>query len=133
MTSERADRCPFCPPDIESKVLERCGAVVAIADKCPVTNGHMLILPVRHTPDFFSMTPPEKRDADRLIQVLRDRIEASDQTVTGFNIGVNCGASAGQTIMHAHIHLIPRRDGDMPQPKGGVRGVIPDRRVYADR
>ena len=133
MTSERAQRCPFCPPDIGPKVLDQCGTVVAIADKHPVTKGHMLILPVRHTPDFFSMTPEEKRDADRLIQLLRDRIEASDAAVTGFNLGVNCGTSAGQTIMHAHIHLIPRRDGDLPQPKGGVRGVIPDRREYSER
>lgn len=133
MMSEHAQRCPFCPPDIEPKVLEQCGTVVAIADKHPVTKDHVLILPVRHTPDFFSMTSAEKKDADRLIRIVRDRIEASDGTVTGFNIGVNCGTSAGQTIMHAHIHLIPRRDGDMPQPKGGVRGVIPDRRAYADR
>jgi ATP adenylyltransferase len=132
MTSDRADQCPFCSLHIGPKVLERCGTVVAIADKHPVTKGHMLILPLRHTPDFFSMTPEEKKDADRLIQVLRDRIEASDQTVTGFNIGVNCGTSAGQTIMHAHIHLIPRRDGDAPQPEGGVRGVIPDRQAYTD-
>lgn len=132
MTSDRADPCPFCPPDIGPKVLERCGTVVAIVDKHPVTKGHMLILPLRHTPDFFSMTPEEKKDADRLIQVLRDRIEASDQTVTGFNIGMNCGTSAGQTIMHAHIHLIPRRDGDVPQPEGGVRGAIPDRQAYTD-
>jgi diadenosine tetraphosphate (Ap4A) HIT family hydrolase len=132
MTSDRADQCPFCSLHIEQKVLERCGTAVAIVDKHPVTKGHMLILPLRHTPDFFSMTPEEKKDADRLIQVLRDRIEASDQTVTGFNVGVNCGTSAGQTIMHAHIHLIPRRDGDVPQPEGGVRGVIPDRQAYTD-
>jgi diadenosine tetraphosphate (Ap4A) HIT family hydrolase len=112
--------------------VERCGTVVAIADKHPVTEGHMLILPVRHTPDYFAMTPEEKKDADRLIHILRERIEASDATVTGFNIGVNCGTSAGQTIMHAHIHLIPRRDGDVPQPRGGVRGVIPDQQAYAD-
>jgi diadenosine tetraphosphate (Ap4A) HIT family hydrolase len=130
MTSARAHECPFCPPGIGSKVLVQCGTVVAIEDKHPVTKGHMLIIPVRHAPDFFSMTSEEKKDADRLIQLLRSRIEAADETVTGFNIGVNCGASAGQTIMHAHIHLIPRRDGDMPKPKGGVRGVIPDRREY---
>ena len=132
MTPERTDRCPFCEPDRGPKVVERCGTVVAIADKNPVTKGHMLILPVRHTPDYFAMTPEEKKDADRLIRILRDRIEASDATVTGFNIGVNCGTSAGQTIMHAHIHFIPRRDGDVPQPRGGVRGVIPDQQAYAD-
>jgi diadenosine tetraphosphate (Ap4A) HIT family hydrolase len=109
------------------------GTVVAIEDKHPVTKGHMLVLPIRHTPDFFSMTCEEKKDADDLIELLRGQIQASDSTVTGFNIGVNCGESAGQTIMHAHIHLIPRRDGDMARPRGGVRGVIPEKRGYGDR
>ncbi len=132
MTSEYTGGCPFCRPHIESKIRQRCGTVVAIEDKHPVTKGHMLIVPIRHTQDFFSMTSEEKEDAARLVQLLRDRIKASDSAVTGFNVGINCGESAGQTIMHAHIHLIPRRDGDMTQPKGGVRGVIPDRREYAD-
>jgi len=121
---------PFCPPSIESKIIEKLGSVIAINDKNPVTEGHILVLPIRHTPDYFSMTSEEKSDADKLIQILRERIEKSDPTVTGFNIGVNCGTSAGQTIMHAHIHLISQRDGDTPQPKGGVRGVIPDKMGY---
>ncbi|MBN1361493.1 MAG: HIT family protein [Sedimentisphaerales bacterium] len=132
MTSGRPHRCSFCPPHIEAKVVERCGTVVAIADEHPVTEGHMLVVPTRHTRDFFSMTSEEKKDADRLIQLLRRKIEASDPAVTGFNIGVNCGKSAGQTIMHAHIHLIPRRDGDIARPEGGVRGVIPDKREYSN-
>ncbi len=133
MPSDRANPCPFCPPQTEPNVLERCGTVVAIADKHPVTPGHLLIVPIRHTRDFFLMTPEEKRDADGLIQRLRARIEASDPAVSGFNIGVNCGRSAGQTILHAHIHLIPRRDGDVAQPRGGVRGVIPSRQTYPER
>jgi len=122
--------CPFCSPNVESKIVERLGTVIAIEDKHPVTKGHILVFPVRHTPNYFSMTSEEKKDADNLIRILRDRIEKSDSAVTGFNIGANCGKSAGQSIMHAHIHLIPRRDGDMPQPKGGVRGVIPNRMGY---
>ncbi len=133
MASDPTERCPFCGSQIAAHVLERCGTVVAIADKNPVTEGHVLIVPRRHTADFFSMTEEEKRDAERLIQRLHERIKASDATVTGFNIGVNCGASAGQTIMHAHIHLIPRRDGDATQPRGGVRGVIPARQAYPER
>jgi len=133
MTSPCEASCPFCPPNVAAKVLERCGTVLAIADKHPVTEGHMLVLPVRHVQDFFSMTCEEKKDADQLIQRLRARIEEADPTVTGFNIGVNCGESAGQTMLHAHIHLIPRRDGDIPEPRGGVRGVIPDRRRYPDQ
>ena len=95
-----------------------------------MTKDHVLVLPIRHTTDFFSMTFEEKKDADKLIQILCDRIAKSDTTVTGFNVGTNCGKSAGQFIMHAHIHLIPRRDGDMAKPKGGVRGVIPDKMEY---
>jgi diadenosine tetraphosphate (Ap4A) HIT family hydrolase len=122
--------CPFCSTSIESKIIEKLGSVIAIKDKNPVTEGHILVLPIRHTPDFFSMSPEEKKDAGELMRILRDRIEKADSTVTGFNVGTNCGKSAGQSIMHAHIHLIPRRDGDVPQPKGGVRGVIPDKMGY---
>jgi len=103
---------------------------MAVKDTHPVTKGHILLLPVRHTHDYFSMSTEEKKDADKLLRILRDSIEKSDPTVTGFNIGTNCGESAGQSIMHAHIHLIPRRDGDTPKPRGGVRGVIPGRRGY---
>ena len=130
MTSESKLNCPFCSASIESKIIERLGTVVAIKDKHSVTKGHVLVLPIRHTLDFFSMTSEEKKDADKLIRILRDRIEKSDSTVTGFNIGANCGKSAGQTIMHAHIHLIPRRNGDTPNPKGGVRGVVPEKMEY---
>jgi diadenosine tetraphosphate (Ap4A) HIT family hydrolase len=76
------------------------------------------------------MTTVEKMDSDNLIRILQKRILDSDSTVTGFNIGMNCGESAGQTIFHAHLHLIPRIDGDTPNPRGGVRGVIPDRINY---
>jgi len=130
MTLESKLNCPFCSASIESKIIERLGTVVAIKDKHSVTKGHVLVLPIRHTLDFFSITSEEKKDADKLIRILRDRIEKSDSTVTGFNIGTNCGKSAGQTIMHAHIHLIPRRNGDTPNPKGGVRGVIPEKMEY---
>ncbi len=90
----------------------------------------MLIIPVRHTPDFLTMTSRERRDAEALILSLKDDILKKDPSVTGFNMGVNCGVSAGQTIMHAHIHLIPRRNGDTAHPRGGVRGVFPGKRSY---
>jgi ATP adenylyltransferase len=76
------------------------------------------------------MTEKERRDADALILILKSRIMAADPAVRGFNIGVNCGECAGQTVFHAHIHLIPRREGDTPAPRGGVRGVIPDKMDY---
>jgi diadenosine tetraphosphate (Ap4A) HIT family hydrolase len=76
------------------------------------------------------MTDQERRDAESLIRILKKRLSESDESITGFNVGMNCGESAGQTIFHAHIHLIPRRDGDTPDPTGGVRGVIPDKMSY---
>jgi len=80
--------------------------------------------------DYFSMDETEKRDIGALIMKLKNHITENDQSVTGFNIGTNIGESAGQTIFHAHIHLIPRRNGDTPHPRGGVRGVIPEKMSY---
>jgi diadenosine tetraphosphate (Ap4A) HIT family hydrolase len=76
------------------------------------------------------MTAEEKLHADELLRVMKNTIAAKDSSVTGFNVGMNCGESAGQTVMHAHIHLIPRRVGDAASPRGGVRGVIPERMSY---
>jgi len=79
---------------------------------------------------LFFMNETEKRDIGALIMKLKNRIVEKDHSVTGFNIGTNIGDSAGQTIFHAHIHLIPRRSGDTPNPRGGVRGVIPEKMSY---
>jgi ATP adenylyltransferase len=76
------------------------------------------------------MTSREREEAQDLLRILRNKISNQDRSVTGFNMGTNCGESAGQTIWHAHIHLIPRRDGDTSNPRGGVRGVIPARMSY---
>jgi ATP adenylyltransferase len=103
--------------------------VFAIHDKYPVTPGHLLTIPIKHAPDFFSMTEVERSDADQLLRLLLGRIKAEDAKVSGFNPGANCGETAGQTIGHAHIHLI-RGSGDVRDPRGGVRGVIPETRVY---
>jgi diadenosine tetraphosphate (Ap4A) HIT family hydrolase len=124
------DGCPFCYDNCEDRIAEELESVFTIKDQFPVSENHLLIIPKRHTADYFSLTENEKRDADRLIQIYRKRISENDRTVTGFNIGMNCGESAGQTIFHCHIHLIPRRDGDTPLPRGGVRGVIPNKMSY---
>ena len=124
--------CPFCDHQATAGAMAQKGTVFAIEDRYPVTPGHLLIIPLRHTPDYFSMTPRERRDAEDLIKRLRDKITGSDPSVTGFNIGINCGCDAGQTIMHAHIHLIPRRRGDTASPRGGVRGVIPGKMSYLE-
>ena len=82
------------------------------------------------SPDLFSMTEVERRDAQILIVQLRDLLMAADESIKGFNVGMNCGAEAGQSIFHAHWHLIPRRAGDSKAKKGGVRGVIPEKMEY---
>ena len=122
--------CPFCRAHDRGEFYAENGAVFALEDQNPVTPGHIIIMPKRHAADFYSMTDQELADANTLIRLLSDRIRKSDKRVTGFNIGANCGASAGQTVMHAHIHLIPRRNGDAKNPRGGVRGVIPGKRDY---
>ena len=128
-TKSRSD-CPFCYENIKSEIIERLNSACAIQDRYPVTNGHTLIIPIRHSEDFFSLTPSERRDAEELLLLIKKRIVERDSSVTGFNIGTNCGKSAGQTVFHAHIHLIPRREEDTPNPMGGVRGVIPDKMSY---
>jgi len=127
---ENHKKCPFCGGRVGDRIVEENRTVIAILDKYPVTRYHTLILPKRHTPDFFTMTSRERKDTEALVLLMKKRILEKDPSVTGFNIGINCGQSAGQTIMHAHMHLIPRRDGDTPFPRGGVRGVIPDKMSY---
>ena len=127
MSIEYDPNCRFCTGNIKDRIVEEWNLVLAFEDRYPVSDGHLLIVPKRHTLDWFSMSEKERREADALIRVFRSRQLESDKSITGFNIGMNCGASAGQTIFHAHIHLIPRRDGDTPNPTGGVRGVIPDK------
>lgn len=130
LAPETDPECPFCYENVISRIVEEFDTVFAIKDGYPVTDGHLLIIPVRHFQDYFSITEKERTDAENLIRILQKRILITDPFVTGFNIGVNSGESAGQTIFHTHIHLIPRRDEDTPDPRGGVRGVIPDKMSY---
>jgi len=124
------DTCPFCYEKIKKRVVEEFSSVVAIEDRFAVSDGHLLIIPKRHCADYFELTKQEREDVDNLLKILKKQILHRYPSVTGFNIGMNCGDSAGQTIFHAHIHLIPRRDGDTPNPRGGVRGVIPHKMGY---
>jgi len=122
--------CVFCSKFTQDLMVATNGSVFAIEDKYPVTSGHLLVIPYRHADDYFSLTSQECRDAEHMLRMLKNKIQEEDNTVTGFNVGINCGESAGQTVMHAHIHLIPRRDGDIDDPTGGVRGCIPNNRKY---
>jgi diadenosine tetraphosphate (Ap4A) HIT family hydrolase len=124
------DSCRFCYDKIKDRIIAKVGSVVAIEDNYPVSKGHMLIIPKNHSSNYFELSDVEKHDADTLINEIRKNILADDPSITGFNIGMNCGESAGQTIFHTHIHLIPRRNGDTANPRGGVRGVIPDKMGY---
>ena len=133
MTSTKAGLdpdCLFCRWIGEGRPVKTFGTVAAFYDGYPVTEGHMLVVPVRHVADWLSMTGQEIRDSEALIRLVVDEIRSRDSAVSGFNIGMNIGASAGQSVFHAHIHLIPRRDGDAENPRGGIRGVIDGRRCY---
>jgi ATP adenylyltransferase len=95
-----------------------------------VTRLHALVIPRRHATTYFDLYEPERRAIGILVDRVRSEILERDRTVAGFNIGMNNGEAAGQTVPHAHLHLIPRRHGDVENPRGGVRGVIPDKMSY---
>ena len=130
--AEPLDRtpCRFCRLVSQPDEAVIIGSVAIVKDAYPVTPGHHLILPRRHVKDYFEMSATERMDADRAIMRLRAQLLGADGSIKGFNIGTNAGEAAGQTVPHAHIHFMPRRLGDTPAPRGGVRGVIPDRMQY---
>ena len=122
-------RCPFCDPP-EGQVFLRNALAYALWDGFPVTPLHSLIIPVRHIPDYFSLTEAELLACDELLRAARDRHQSQDPSIQGFNIGLNAGAVAGQTVFHCHFHLIARRTGDVENPRGGVRHLIPGKGSY---
>jgi len=114
----------------EERMVARNDLAYAVRDTSPVTPLHTLILSRRHIASYFDLEADEKRAIDDLLQAIRHDILTSDPAVAGFNIGINVGAAAGQTIFHCHVHLIPRRPGDVANPRGGVRAVIPGKADY---
>ena len=125
----REQACPFCSIPIGDVLIENTLGV-AIRDKYPVTDWHVLVVPKRHTADYFDLGTAESRACQRLITEARSLVCKTDPSVAGFNVGINSGQVAGQTVMHCHVHLIPRRTGDHPNPRGGVRAVIPSKGDY---
>ena len=121
--------CIFCNISPDRYVTEN-DLAFAIRDGFPVTKGHTLIIPRRHLADYFDLTAAERTAIEALANECRDDLIKSDSAIDGFNIGANAGASAGQTVFHVHVHLIPRRTGDTAEPRGGVRGVIPGKQSY---
>ena len=118
--------CRFCNP---KEIIISNDLAYAIYDRYPVSEGHILIIPYRHVEDFWTSTPEERRALNDLIEKCKELLDTKFRP-NGYNIGINCGEAAGQTIFHLHIHLIPRYSGDIDNPRGGVRGVIPSRRIY---
>ena len=119
--------CTFCN---KSEFILENEHWICIYDNYPVSNGHTLIIPKRHIISFFDLVEDEKIKLNKIIEEQRTLLLSEDISITGFNIGVNDGEDAGQTVMHCHIHLIPRRKGDVKNPRGGVRGVIPEMQGY---
>ena len=123
----KSSNCIFCKE--ENSLIENEFAY-AIFDKFPVTTLHVLIIPKRHVETFFELTLSEKNQCLDLLDQVKENLIQKDDSISGFNVGFNSGKDAGQTIMHCHIHLIPRREGDVTEPQGGIRNVIPGKGKY---
>ena len=121
--------CLFCNINSKDLVFDNEFAFASF-DSYPVSKYHSLIVPKRHILDYFELTNDELLACNDLIKKIKKKIQNEDKTVDAFNIGTNSGVAAGQSIMHCHIHLIPRRKGDVDNPQGGVRGVIPSKQHY---
>ena len=129
MSTDGGVPCPFCHLPAERVIAENTLAL-AILDGFPVTSLHTLVIPKRHAETYFDLDGEEVAACDALLRQLRTDLLARDATIEGFNIGINAGAVAGQTVFHCHIHLIPRRRGDVDDPRGGVRHLIPGKGYY---
>ena len=119
--------CPFCHP--EREILLSSERSICFYDKYPVSNGHLLVVPKRHVPDYFELSEAEKNDIWQLVEQAKSFLEGNFKP-DGFNIGLNSGTAAGQTVFHVHIHIIPRYSGDVEDPTGGIRNVIPGKGKY---
>ena len=121
--------CLFCTTKNDD-IIEENEFAYATFDSFPVSSKHSLIIPKRHIKEYFELSEEEIIGCNQLIKKIKIKVESNDKTIKGFNIGINSGNVAGQSIMHCHIHLIPRREGDVENPQGGVRGVIPSKQHY---
>ncbi len=126
--SSAASPCPLCDPAPE-RVFHTGDLVLGLWDAFPVSPGHALLLPKRHVASWFDATPEERRDLLAATDVAKAQIEARHRP-EGYNIGINVGQAAGQTVFHLHVHVIPRYAGDVGDPRGGVRHVLPKRANY---
>jgi diadenosine tetraphosphate (Ap4A) HIT family hydrolase len=120
--------CPFCTLNPRTLVLAN-ELAVAFYDRYPVSHGHLLIILRRHVASYFEATPTEQTALMELVNQGKKKLDQEFHP-DGYNIGINIGTAAGQTVPHLHIHLIPRYQGDQVDPRGGVRGVIPEKQKY---
>lgn len=120
--------CPFCPPPADHILIERPLAFVK-RDGYPLTKGHALVIPRRHVATFFETTTEERLALLELLDEAKAMLDREHRP-DGYNIGINNGPAAGQTIMHVHLHIIPRYAGDVGDPRGGIRMIIPERANY---
>tara|TARA_B100001142_G_C13897003_1_gene486302 strand:- start:73 stop:471 length:399 start_codon:yes stop_codon:yes gene_type:complete len=124
------DQCIFCNKT-NCKVIKTTNYFFIIRDTAyPVTKHHTLIISNRHVSDYFDLKEVEIIELNKILNIQKKELQELDNEITGFNVGVNIGKDAGQSIMHCHVHLIPRRNGDVEDPRGGVRGVIPLKQKY---
>ena len=121
--------CLFCNME-KSGCAHENELAYASYDSYPVSEHHCLIIPKRHIKDYFDLSNKELVACNDLIQIVKDEITKKDPSVKGFNLGTNIGKVSGQSILHCHLHLIPRRKGDVDNPQGGVRSVIPNKQHY---
>ena len=121
--------CLFCNTSKKEFIFENDLAFASF-DSYPVSKFHSLIIPKKHTENYFDLNNDEILACNDLIIKIKNKIQSDDKSVKGFNVGVNSGKVAGQSILHCHIHLIPRRERDVENPQGGVRGVIPSKQHY---
>ena len=121
--------CLFCNKE-KQKIIYSNKLFFVVRDSYPVTKHHTLIIPHRHISNFFDLNEDELIDLNKILKKQRKLLMDLDKNISAFNIGVNAGKDAGQSIMHCHLHLIPRRKGDVENPRGGVRGVIPSKQKY---
>ena len=121
--------CLFCNID-KSECAYENNLAYASYDSYPVSKHHCLIIPKRHIKDYFDLSNDELIACDELIKIVKQEILSKDQSVIGFNLGTNIGKASGQSILHCHFHLIPRRENDVENPQGGVRSVIPNKQHY---
>lgn len=129
MMEQKTDTCPFCTLSRDREILFENASCLAFYDGYPVSPGHTLIIPKRHVASYFDLTDDERKDMNDVLLYVKSKIDERYHP-DGYNIGVNVGEYAGQSVFHCHLHLIPRYKGDIPNPKGGVRGVIPSKQSY---